>query len=144
MKNLALGLLVLAACTKAGPPPATLDIQPARLTIEGKPALEVTARGDVIDPQHIVLGTLHADGTFRTQGNVISRIDASGNVSFTGEAETLQIGADGTTTSKGKVALKISDDGAVQIAEGPAQVRFDGPPAARRAMAFAYLSASEN
>ena len=139
------GLVV--ACDKGTAPPA-LEINAAGLSV-GAQQLRISAAGQVTAGAEGV-GSVHADGTFRVpDGRVVATISAAGQVTIPGEpGEQLEIAADGTVTSKGKVIAKIADDGTLSGglvdelgAKGTAP-RYDGPAAGRRAVMFAWLSAA--
>jgi hypothetical protein len=108
--------------------------------------LELTASGE-LKADDKTIARLSKDGRLvDPDGRLLASIDADGKVTLEGETETMVIEPDGSIRKDGTLLAGFGPDGALtgglasEMGEGKAV--YSGPPETRRAMMFAFLSAS--
>lgn len=145
--TVALAAAGLAACAKGDPTGARLVLAEARLVVTGddgpRHVLTVSAAGEIA-LDGAAQFTLRPDGHIVVGGQAVARVERDGAISVHSVRTNAVVRDDAAFVLDGAVELEVGDDGAVtgpllatmdhpRLRVDGARLRYEGPPAARRA-----------
>ncbi len=151
---LVLGVLAMGACGAKDKSGARLDLADARLVItqaDGATHVLALAAGGAVTFDNQPVLTLERLGHIVVGGHRLARVELDGSISANKVRTNATVSPEGTFVLDGQTELTIADDGAVtgplfETMDHPrlklegAKVRYEGPPAARRATMVGFAA----